>query len=669
MRTKPFIPTIFRAVEITARRVSLIGLLAVFVSLLALSPSRIYAQQEGRDQPPLPQRYTLEGVVVEFNVEPNAGGRAAELLEGTEATVRFTITDSNTRAALAGLRPAAWMSLRKTDKAPVARDCREKIQSFLQASFSARPDIDLNTYFILTLNQEPNISVIDPISGFGSTKLYTLVALPSPGEDWILSSDKKRLYVSMPLVGQVAVVDTTTWKVLANVAAGVRPTRIALQHDEKYLWVGNDAAGETPGGVTVIETTTLKVSAQLDTGTGHHEIALADDDRYAFITNRQSGTLSVIDVPKLVKVKDLKIGALPSAIAFSTLAKAVYVANAGDGTVVAVGGAGHEITAQMKARPGLHAIRFLPGGRFGFVVNRAANEVVIFDASTSRMIQVVPVGPSPDQITFTKDFAYVRSTGSEFVTTIRIRELGKEGSAEVAVNRFPAGQKAPQASPFTSISASVVPAPEAGAVLVANPADKMIYYYTEGMAAPMGSFQNYRRDPRAVLVLDNSLSETLPGVYTTTVKLGRQGQYDVAFLLDSPRMTNCFQITVKENPALPKQKGVSIKVETLATDGALRAGENHQLRFRVTDASTNQPKAELKDMSVLVFLAPGVWQHRALAQPIGGGIYEVNFVPPQTGVYYVYFQSPSLGVHFNQLPFITLLATKDEASKPKGTQP
>ncbi|MDQ3803171.1 MAG: YncE family protein [Acidobacteriota bacterium] len=656
MDSKPFARTISQAA----------GLVLSFASLLALGPPQIYAQQ-GTDSSRLPQRYAREGVAVEFTIEPAAHGRAPELLEGTEATVRFKITDSNAGTALGNLRPAAWMDLREPGQA--AKGCREKVQSFLQASFSDRPDIDLNSYFILALNHEPNISVIDPVSGFGATKLYTLVALPSPGEDWVLSGDKKRLYVSMPAVNQVAVVDTATWKVLANVAAGVSPTRVVLQHDEKYLWVGNDAAGETQGGVTVIDTATLKVAAQLHTGAGHHEIAFTDDDLYAFVTNRQGGTLSVVDVRKLARVKDLKVGPLPSALAFSPLGKTVYVANAGDGTVVVVGGAGHDIVARMTARPGLHAIRFLPGGRFGFVVNRTASEVYIFDAATNRLLRAVPVGPSPDQITFTKDFAYVRSTGSEFVTMIKTSELGKEGS-EVTVNHFPAGQKAPQASRHTSMSASVVPAPEAGAVLVANPADQAIYYYSEGMAAPMGSFQNYRRAPRAVLVLDHSLSETAPGVYTTTVRLGAHGQYDVAFLLDSPRMVNCFQITVKENPDLPKQRGVPIKVEALAQGGDLRVGESYRLRFRVTDAGSDRPQAELKDMGVLVFLAPGVWQQRAWAKPLGDGVYEASFVPPQAGVYYIFFQSPSLGVQFNHLPFLTLKATEDAGPpKSKATQP
>jgi YVTN family beta-propeller protein len=604
-------------------------------------------------------------VAVEFTAEPAARGKGAGLLEGSEATVRFRVTDESGGKPFGNLRPASWIELRRREKAPDAKGCREKVQSYLQASYGDRPEIDLNSYFILALNDEPNISVIDPLSGFGGTKLYTLVALLSPGEDWLLSGDKKRLYVSMPLVNQVAVVDTTTWRVIANVAAGTRPVRLALQHDEKYLWAGDDDAeeGET-GTVTLIDTSTLRVAAQMETGAGHHEIAFTDDDAFAFVTNRDGGTLSVIDVGKLAKVKDLKVGPLPSSLAYSSLAKAVYVASEGDGTITAVAGKGHDVVARMKAQPGLRTLRFLPGGRFGFAVNRATDTVNVFDASTNTPTRAVRVGPAPDQIAFTKDFAYVRSTGSEYVTLIKIRGLGEEGSADFALTRFPAGQRPPQASPHTSAAPSVITAPEAGSVLVANAADKTIYFYAEGMAAPMGSFQNYRRDPRAVLVLDNSLRETSPGVYTTTVRLDKQGHYDVAFLLDSPRMVGCFDIAVKENPDIPKPKGVPIRVETLSDASALRVGEGYRLRFKVTDTETNLPKTDLKDMGVLVFLAPGVWQQRDVAAHAGGGVYEMSFTPPQAGVYYIYFRAPSLGVQFNQMPVLMLRATGAEVPPP-----
>jgi hypothetical protein len=61
---------------------------------------------------------------------------------------------------------------------------------------------------------------------------------------------------------------------------------------------------------------------------------------------------------------------------------------------------------------------------------------------------------------------------------------------------------------------------------------------------------------------------------------------------------------------------------------------------------------------VLVFLAPGIWQHRAVAKPLGDGVYEINFVPPEPGIYYVYFQCPSLDIRYNQMPPLTIEAIK-----------
>ncbi|MEK6337377.1 MAG: beta-propeller fold lactonase family protein, partial [Acidobacteriota bacterium] len=604
---------------------------------------------------PESQIYTREGVSVEFSIDRVSinDEKASRLVAGTEATLRFKIHDAG-NSPLSSLRPSAWIDRSTNEQATGARECREKIQSFLQPSFSKRPDIDLNAFFILVLNHEPNISVIDPLFGFGGSKLYALIALPGTGEDWVMSSDKKRLYVTVPGVNQVAVIDTVQWKVIAKIEAGVEPGRIALQHDGKYLWIGNNNADDRQSGVTVIDTGTLKVAAQLTVGAGPHELALTEDDRFVFVTNKQAGTLSVIDVSKLSRISDIKIGDRPAALAFSNLSKAVYVASEGDGTITAVDTVRLEIIARMKAEPGLRVIRIPPDSRFGFAVNPATNKIYIFDSAANRIQHSVLVGPGADQIAFTKEFAYVRAPGNEFVTMIRISDLDK--NEEVAVNRFPAGQKAPKDSPASSLADAIVSAPGNDSVLVANPADKMIYYYTEGMAAPMGSFQNYRRDPKALLVLANGLAESSGGVYSTTVRLPNAGRYDVAFLLDSPRLVSCFPVVIAENPALPKPKPAAIKIEPLSTSATARVGRAYNLRFKVIDSGSGQLKPDLEDVGVLVFLAPGIWQERQWAKSIGGGIYEVSFVPPDSGVYYVYFQCPSLGMKFSELTPIILRA-------------
>ncbi|HZN00665.1 MAG TPA: cytochrome D1 domain-containing protein [Pyrinomonadaceae bacterium] len=634
----------------TMRDLKAITRVLIFFVAALLSVHTTLAQQK-----PAPQKIERDGVEVEFTIEPiKEAGKSSELMEAREAHVQFKIHDKATKTPLSGVKPSVWLTQR-TEGETDQQACREQVQSFLQGSLRSRPDVDLNTYYLLALNDEANISVIDPLLGFGSSKLLTLVMLKSPGKDWVQKSSDEKLFVSMPLVNQIAVVDTSTWKVVANIDTGIKPTRVRLQPDERYLWVGNDAAG-----VTVIDTTTLKVVGHVATGNGHHEIEFSNDNRFAFITNEQDGTLSVIDIQKLAKVKDLKTGAAVTSVAFSTIANALYVVNEVDGSITVVDTRSQQIATRIQVKPGVRNVRFAPGGRWGFVPNTKENVVYVFDASTNRLAHTISVDKGPDQVAFTDVFAYVRSTGSTEVNMIRLSTL--TGQPDIA--KFPGGQTPPaESSEEASIADVIVPAPEGNSVLLANPADRVIYYYSEGMAAPMGSFQNYRRDPRAVMVVDRSLREVSSGVYSTTTKLPKSGIYDVAFLLDSPRITHCFNAEAKPNPDVPREKKVAIRIEYLNKDTQLRVAENYKLRFKVIDNTTLKAKSDLKDLRVLTLLASGTWQKREFARSAGDGVYELDINVPQTGVYFIFVESRSQGVAFRQLPSLTLQTVTATASK------
>jgi DNA-binding beta-propeller fold protein YncE len=596
-----------------------------------------------------PQKMEREGVEVEFTITPvDESGKPSEVMEAKEATVRFTIKDKATKTPLSGVKPSVWLAQRDGSESD-PKECREKVQSFLQGSLRSRPDVDLNTYYVLALNEEANISVIDPLLGFGSSKLLTLVMLKSPGEDWAHKSNEEKLFVSMPLVNQVAVVDLSTWKIIANIDSGSKPSRVRLQPDERYLWVGNDA--DEQSGVTVIDTTTLKVVARLATGKGHHEIDFSKDNQFAFITN-DDGTLSIIDIQKLTKIADLKTGTSATSITFSTLGNALYVLNAKDGSITVIDARNRQIATRIQTKPGIRTLRFAPGGRWGFVPNPTENVVYVFDASTNRLAHTIGVEKGPDQVAFTDTFAYVRSTGSNEVSMIRLSTLADKPD----MVKFPGGQEAPAgaSSEASSLADVMVPAPEGNSVLLANPADRVIYYYAEGMAAPMGSFQNYRREPRAVMVVDRSLREITAGVYSTTTKLPKSGIYDVAFLLDSPRITHCFEAEAKPNPDVRHEKPVALRVEYLNKEKQLRVGENYKLRFKLFDTATSKPKSDLNDVRVLTFLASATWQKRDFARPVGDGVYELDIKVPQTGLYFVFVESRSQGVDFRQLPHLTL---------------
>jgi hypothetical protein len=176
------------------------------------------------------------------------------------------------------------------------------------------------------------------------------------------------------------------------------------------------------------------------------------------------------------------------------------------------------------------------------------------------------------------------------------------------------------------------------------------------MAAPMGSFQNYRRRPRALMVVDRSLREVTSGVYTTTTKLPKSGIYDVAFLLDSPRVTHCFSAEAKPNPDVPREKKVALRIEYLNKDKQLRVGEDYKLRFKLMDTTTARAKSDVNDVRVLTMLSSATWQKRDFARSVGDGVYEIDIRVPQTGVYLFFVESRSQGVSFRQLPYLTVQA-------------
>lgn len=627
--------------------------------VLSLLPFAVHAAAtpQGGDDDSAGRKIVREGIAIELELESLAAetGSDEPLREGETVKFRFRITDTTTGTPLGGVYPAAWMDLKPREEPRDDETCKKKVEAFIGGSLLSEPELDLNVYYVLSLNNDATISVVDPLFGFGTTKLLDMIFLDSPGEDWVLTPDQTTVYVTMPEVSRVAVASTATWEVSDNLAVGPRPSRVALQNDGRYLWVGYDGTPGGESGVSVIDTERAATVKNITTGRGHHEIALSDDNRYAFVTNRDQGTLSVIDVRELKKVRDLPVGRDPVSVAYSSLAGAVYVTDRATGTVIAVDATTHEVVARIEAEPGLGQIRFAPGDKVAFVVNPDKDVVHILDASENRIIQTGDVGAGPDQISFSDHLAYVRHRDSETVLMIPLDQVGREG-APVPVVDFPGGQTPFGKGVKPSPAASIVQAPGATAVLVANPGDRTIYFYKEGMAAPMGHFQNYGRQPRAVLAVDRSLRERSPGAYETIATLRRPGLYDVALFLDSPRTVHCFEVEVAEDPVLAAERRGPAVIRPLDPPSAALVGEKVSLRFRLVDPATEEPRTDLDDVRVLSFKAPGSDQRRQTAREISAGVYEVEIVPERAGTYFVFVECPSLGLRINKTGFMVLKA-------------
>ncbi len=569
--------------------------------------------------------------------------------EGSDLRFALSLRDTATGAPLRGARPAAWLAAKRAGPDEDPQSCRRKASSFIGGSWLRSPALDLNAYYVLALNEDPSITVIDPLNGFGGSKLLALVPLRSPGEDWVQTPDQ-RLFVSMPEAGAVAVIDTRKWSVLANISIGGTPRRLAVQpgySQRNRVWA-TDAAG-----VAAIDGATNKVAARIDTGDAQ-ALAFSDDGRTLFVSNNDDGKITVIDAIALKKTAEVQTGGRPAAIAWSSQAQLAYVTLERTGEIAALDVDGR-IAARMQAEPGLGQIRFAPGGRFAFALNPAKDQVHVIDAASNRIVQSAGVPLGPEQVAFSDKLAYIRRRGSEIVQLIPFDGLGTEGQP-LQVASFSGGQRRPADGRRASPADAMVAVPNGAAALVANPADRAIYYYEEGMAAPMGSFANYSREPRAVLVVDRSLQEREPGLYTADGRLPQAGAYELVFFLESPRMLHCFPLTIEAPASAPvTRRSVDIRLD--AAD-ALPVGQRRKLQFRVSDAASQQQIAGIGDLQVLIFDAPGITQTRLAARETEHGIYSVEFVPREAGFYYVHFQSASLGLRWND-PTRLLLEAKE----------
>ncbi len=630
------------------RIINIIGVCLLAMAGALLTLSEIALAQTGAGQV-----LTRDGVSIAFDLKPLASD--GQLREGEFADVQFRVTDGASGQPLSGVAPGAWI-----DPQAVAADqaqgrdqsCKSRVGTFLKSNIGARPLLDLNSYFLLVMNRDASVSVVDPsVSVGGITSTLARIELKQSPMDWVTPKDNKKVFVSMPTAGEVAVIDSEQFKVIDSVAAGSQPVRVALQPDERLLWVGNNASKAEESGVTVIDTQSLKPLKHLATGRGHHEITFSKDSRFAFVSNRDDGTLSVIDIASLSLLQQVKTGSSPLSVAYSPLSGAVYVADGKDGTVTVIDSNSRAVRRVIKLQQGLGPMGFSADGRFGVVLNTVENRATVIDAANDSAIHDLEVSAEPYQVVFTQAYAYVRGLASPKVTMINLSSLG-EGRQPITQG-FEAGPQPPRLAGDLPLASSLAVSRDDNAVFVVNPVDNTTYFYAEGMNAPMSGYPNRGQIARAALVIDRSLREVSPGLYSARVKLPAAGRFDVAFLLNQPNIIHCFSAQVASDGAPEKHLGAA-KVEFLLDKTAVALNDPYVVRFRIVQGKQKIQRSGVTDVQLRYFLAPTSRPREVAAREVADGVYEAPVTLDRSGAWYLHVRAASLGAGFDDKTFASV---------------
>ena len=644
-------------------RFTVIGLIAALLSFARISYSAVAESQPvpSTGEPPAMQKMVRDGVSVEFRVTPDEAQNV--VMEGKYADVEFRISDAQSGTPVKGIYPAVWLDIAKPWDQPDLEStvsCKDRVQLYMQGLVGMRPLVDLNSYFVMVMNQDNTISIIDPIIGVGGiTKLYASISLLAPGAEWAKTLDEKFMFVSMPSKGKIAQVDLTTFKVTANIDAGDGPLRIALQPDEKYLWVANNHRDADKSGVSVIDVAKQEKVRFIVTGAGHHELAFSHDSRFAYVSNRDDGSIVVIDTANLKTIETIAVGKQVIGIAYSQKSESLYAADGESGIISVIDGNSHSVKKRIDVKAGVGPVGVSQDGRWMIAANSHEDEVYAVDVATNELVHTLAIGRKPYQIAFSRAFVYIRSMGSERVNLIELNHLNSREKVPVA--SFPAGSNAPGKTRDLGLASAIAEAPGEAAVLVVSPSDNTVYYYMEGMNAPMGNFRNYGHRPRAVQVADRTLREEKDGIYHAKVRIPAAGTYDVAFLLESPSLIHCFNMSAEPDPGL--HLTTAAELEFIDNQQKVNVGDEVTVKFRLTNPGTGKFRTNLKDVRVRYYRAPAFDRKEVAAIEVGDGVYKLDTKLSRAGFYYFFVSSKTSNLAFGgDAPFLSMQVTQPVVS-------
>ena len=587
-------------------------------------------------------------------IDPDRSVDEGSLIAGGTVRLRLDLRDTASGTALGGAEPAAWMSRRQGPEAP---ECGEKVARYLTGDLFSRADVDFNVYYILSLNHDATVSVVDPLFGFGGSRTLAMVLLESPGADWALVKDTHggRLFVSQPQAGKVASISADTWQLEQQIEVAPGVARLWPSTDGTLLWALD------PEGLSAIDPETGEPVERLELTSRAGDFIL--NEQHAYVTLPESGAVEVIDLQILESLGTVSTDAAastdtvvksngPSAIAWSHLSDSAWVAHA-DGRLVAVDldptHGRPRIRHRLETGASIEQLGFAPEGRLGFALSPSTNQLFVLDAARARVVKSGPMAGGPDQVVFSDHLAYVRHQRSEQVLMVPLDTAGIEGEPIQAAD-FPGGLHplGPRPEDPRVLAPSFDRAPGASAMVLANAEDQAIYFYMEGMAAPMGHFTVQGRRPLAVKVVDRSLQPRGSGLYETFARLTEPGTYDLAIFLDAPRLIHCLRVEV-ESPGQKAPPETRIRLVDEQLRSLAGGGVELWLEEVATDQALDGTRRIVKDLTLYVTRTAGGWHRQVRAEQIFAGPnapprYRARIFPGPSGDYLVWVEKGADGL-------------------------
>src|SRR6202041_2531419 len=157
-----------------------------------------------------------------------------------------------------------------------------------------------------------------------------------------------RIYVTNEVSGDLSIIDSGNYNVLATIPLGKRPRGIHPSPDHKTIYValsGSPLAGpgvdegtlpppdKSADGIGVFDVAQNKVVRMIKGGSDPENFDISKDGTQLFISNEDDAAVSVVDIASGTVVKSAKVGEQPEGVKVTPDGKLVYVTSEETGTI------------------------------------------------------------------------------------------------------------------------------------------------------------------------------------------------------------------------------------------------------------------------------------------------------------------------------------------------
>ena len=240
--------------------------------------------------------------------------------------------------------------------------------------------------------QADGVATIDT----ATLKLVRVLKSGSDPEQFDLSRDGKRLYISNEDSAQASVLDTASGAIVATIPIGHEPEGVRVAPDGKWVIV----TSETDSTVSIVDTTSLKVLKTASVGMRPRDLAFTPDSKIIYVSGEGDASLSRVPVPAgepVTRVLQLRKEARPMGVVFDAARKRIYMSTGRGGSIAVAEQAGDRVKLLKEIPVGARpwGIALSRDGRRLYMANGSSNDITVVDTSSLSVLKKIPVGKGP----------------------------------------------------------------------------------------------------------------------------------------------------------------------------------------------------------------------------------------------------------------------------------